>query len=110
GGGQDAAYVELPRRAPNSARQREFERSDRTAGADDAHEFPQRCGWVSDIPQEVRERQRVERMIGEGQSLGARLDETYAGAEPASRFREHLCALIHADDGATLLANQLPHN
>src|SRR5207253_10724212 len=79
---------------------------DRPARAHDARELAQRRERVVDVAQEIRERESVELRVAERELLGARLHEAHA-VRPPARGREHLRALVDADDGAAVLPDEL---
>jgi hypothetical protein len=110
GRGQDGADVHVPERPPNPRGDCELETRDRAAGPNDARELPQRCARIVDVAKQVRERERIERGIVERQALGARLDQLHGDWQVFARNREHLRALIDADDDAALLPEQLSSN
>src|SRR5207248_558770 len=65
----------------------------------------ERPARVVDVAEQVGERERVEGLVREGQTLGARLDELDI-RQPLARDREHLRALVEADHSAALLPDQ----
>src|SRR2546430_13579782 len=100
--------VGAPERPPESGRNGELEARDRAAGADDARELRQGRARIVDVAEQVGDRERVERGVLERQVLGARLDQLYRCGQVLARDREHLRALVDADDRAAVLAEQLP--
>ena len=108
---QPGPDVELPERPPRSAREAELEHGDRAAGPYDTNELAQRRRHVVDVAEEVREREGVELRVGERQGLGSSLAQLDPVAEPAAldpvaAGREHLQALVDADDGPARLGQR----
>ena len=89
---------EIPGRPPDAAREAELEHRDRPARAHDARELGERRRGIVDVPEEVGERQVVERGVGKRQRVGRRLDELDAAVEPLAGASEHLGALVEAGD------------
>src|SRR5437867_2910147 len=106
------ADVELPRGARNPGRHEEVEHRDPPTGPNDARQLPHgRHGFV-DVTEEVRERERVEPGVLEGQLLGSPLAEldplSEAGTlDPCLPGGEHLRALVDSDDAASVTADEV---
>lgn len=92
------ARVEIPKRAHESAGDAELERGNDPFSADDSRELAERGARVVDVPEEVGERDVVERVAGKRDRIGGRLDERNTLAEPAVGDREHLGALVQPRD------------
>jgi hypothetical protein len=101
-GRQSHSHVELPERPPCAARQAELEHRDRSAGADDPRQLAQRRRYVVDVAEEIREGERVELGVGEGQGFGPSVAELDPFAQTGAcdlvaPGRKHLGALVDAD-------------
>ena len=107
GGRKADPDVELPERPPEPGRDAELEPGDRAAGTDDPRQLAQRRRRVVDVAEQVGEREPVELAVGEGQAVGARLDELDAAVHAPAGLGEHVRALVDADDRASLLAHEL---
>src|SRR5262245_54501279 len=64
---------EVPRRPPDALWEAELEHRDRAAGPHDAGELDEGGARIVDVAEEVREGEVVERGVGEGQRVRARL-------------------------------------
>ena len=79
--GSPTAVYSAPRRPRGRPRRHaELQRGDPAARAQHARELAHRRGRILHVAQQVRERERVEARVGEGQRLGLRLHELDARA------------------------------
>ena len=103
-GGEHAAGVQPPRRAPPWARwHRELDARDRPTASHDACELSDGRRRVRDVAQQVGEREGVERRVGERQLLAAPEHEPDAIGEAGGRDGplappEHALGQVDADD------------
>src|SRR6266699_2554503 len=98
-----------PRKSPTSCQPGETIRPAAGSTAPtEARELPQGRARIVDVAEQVGDRERVERGVLERQVLSARLDQLYRCGQVLARDREHLRALVDADDRAAVLAEQLP--
>src|SRR5258706_5534428 len=100
--GKAKARVEIPKRMPEAAGHCELDHRDPAAGLHHARELAHGRGGVLDVPQEIRERQMVERLVRERDALGPSFDELLEDAGPLPRDREHVGALVEPDDAAAV--------
>jgi hypothetical protein len=89
-----------------------LEGRDAPAGTDDARELAQRCPGVVHVPEEVCEGEPVEARRRERECLSLRGEERDAIGQAGGRHAppagsEHLRALIDADNGAAVAADEL---
>ena len=85
GNGQSDPDVEVPRAAARRRAGRRTRARRRAAGADDAGELRERRARVVDVAEEVREREVVERPVGEWDCGRRGLDQWNASAEASPR-------------------------
>ena len=110
--GQADSDVQLPGRSGDASRNEEVEHRDSAAGSDDPGELLHRRSGVVDVAEEIRESQRVEGRILEGQVLRPPFLEPDSLAETRSvdarpARGQHLGALVDPDDAAAVLADEL---
>ncbi len=109
----EAARVDAPERTSQGVRrQHELERCDAAAGPDDARELCEGGPGIVHIAEQVGERQVVELALVEGQRLGLAANEPdppsqpWIGIELRLSAREHLRALVEANDRAPIAPHE----
>ena len=77
---QSHAHVQIPEGPPYAARETELEHAENAPRAHDPRELSHRRDGVADIPQEIRDGERVELVVGEGKGFRSSLAELDAVA------------------------------
>ena len=112
--GQSCSHVESPQSPRRGvARDAKLHHADAGAGLDHSGQLAHRRLPVVHVPQQVGERERVELLVAEGQTLRLALNEAYPlgqlgmPRQAIARSAKHVLALVEADDLAVAPPDEL---